>query len=82
MRQRAKKARTPSEKPPEKPTESAAEEPKATPEPGVPDPGSVVAEEPFTSPSGAHYRIFHTDETDAYEEPPPKRRRSRKRRPE
>ena len=65
-----------------KPPESPAEEPKPTLEPGLPDPDSVVSEEAFTSPSGAHYRIFHTDETDAYEEPtPPKRRRRRSAKP-
>lgn len=74
MPPRARKAK----KPPEPP----AEEPKPKAEPGLPDPDAVVSEEAFTSPSGAHYRIFHTDETDAYEEPKapsPRRRRSAKR---
>lgn len=75
MPQRAKKAQRPR-------SEEPAEESKATPEAGLPDPDSVVSEEPFTSPSGARYRIFHTDETDAYEEPtPPKRRRRRAAKP-
>ena len=76
MPQRAKKAKKP---PPDEP--AGEPKPKAEPclpEPGRPDPGSIVSEEPFTSPSGAHYRIFHTDETDVYEEPPPPKRRRRR----
>ncbi len=74
MPQRAKKAKPkPAEDLPEKAAKALP-----PPEPGLPAPDSVVGEEPFTSPSGARYRIFHTDETDAYEEPaPPKRRRRR-----
>ena len=78
MGQRAKKPKTP---------KGPAEQPKPGPEPGLPDPdlpdpGSIVGEEPFTSPSGVQYRIFHTDETDAYEEPKPvKPRRPRSAKP-
>lgn len=43
---------------------------------GLPDPDSVVSEEEFTSPMGGRYRVLHTTETDAYDEPvrPPRAR--------
>ena len=37
---------------------------------GAPDPASVVAEIPFTSPSGETFTILRTDEMDAYDPPP------------
>lgn len=63
-----------------------------SPRAGLPDPDSVVSEEEFTSPTGRRYRILHTTERDAYDEPvsrpedepappPPKRSRRSNARP-
>ncbi|HYO50831.1 MAG TPA: hypothetical protein VEW94_13345 [Chloroflexia bacterium] len=51
--------------------EKAAPKSEALPLPpqDLPDPESVIAEVPFTSPKGNTYRIIITDEVDAYEEP-------------
>jgi hypothetical protein len=37
------------------------------PNPGLPDPGTVVSERMFTSPKGRRYRIIKTTETDPYD---------------
>ena len=50
----------------ETPPETAASRPA-----GLPNPGSVVSEEEFTSPKGQRYRVLRTTETDAYDRPEP-----------
>ncbi len=45
----------------------------------LPPASSIVSEESFTSPSGQHYQILHTDETDASDTPPPPKGKRRKR---
>jgi hypothetical protein len=43
----------------------------------LPEPESIIAEVPFTSPKGNTYRIIVTDEMDEYDEPerPPEKQR-------
>ncbi|HYP39729.1 MAG TPA: hypothetical protein VEX13_05145 [Chloroflexia bacterium] len=43
--------------------------PKSLPPQDLPDPESIIAEVPFTSPKGNTYRIIITDEMDPYDEP-------------
>lgn len=42
---------------------------RATSNPGLPDPASVVSEKMFLSPAGRRYRILRTNERDAYDPP-------------
>ena len=51
--------------------EKAAPKPESRPLPpqDLPDPDSIVAEVPFTSPKGNTYRIVITDEMDPYDQP-------------
>ena len=39
------------------------------PNPGLPDPATVVSERTFTSPKGKRYRIIKTTEKDPYDPP-------------
>jgi len=39
------------------------------PNPGLPDPATVVSERMFTSPKGRRYRIIKTTEKDPYDPP-------------
>lgn len=43
--------------------------PTPTPPQDLPDPDTVIAEVPFTSPKGHTYRIIVTNQTDAYDPP-------------
>jgi hypothetical protein len=45
------------------------------PNPGLPDPATVVSERMFTSPKGRRYRIIKTTETDPYDPPDHQKRR-------
>jgi hypothetical protein len=45
------------------------------PNPGLPDPSTVVSERIFTSPKGGRYRIIKTTETDPYDPPDHQKRR-------
>jgi hypothetical protein len=48
--------------------------------PGLPAKDSIVGVESFVSPQNDEYKIIHTTETDAYDEPPkPKKPRPRRR---
>jgi hypothetical protein len=40
-----------------------------TPNPGLPDPESVVSERVFVSPKGRRYRVLRTTEKDPYDPP-------------
>ncbi len=48
---------------------SAKSKPEPLPPHDLPDPESIIAEVPFTSPKGNTYRIIVTDEKDPYDEP-------------
>jgi hypothetical protein len=63
--------RSPRKKRSTKGKEKAAPKSEALPLPpqDLPDPESIVAEVPFTSPKGNTYRIIITDEMDLYDEP-------------
>jgi hypothetical protein len=39
------------------------------PNPGLPDPATVISERTFTSPKGKRYRIIRTTEKDPYDPP-------------
>jgi hypothetical protein len=43
--------------------------PGKSPNPGLPDPESVVSERVFISPKGRRYRILRTSEQDPYDPP-------------
>jgi hypothetical protein len=43
--------------------------PGEAPNPGLPDPKSVVSERIFISPKGRRYRILRTTEKDSYDPP-------------
>ncbi len=49
----------------------SGEKPKSgeAPNPGLPDPKSVVSERIFVSPKGRRYRILRTTEKDPYDPP-------------
>jgi hypothetical protein len=42
---------------------------ESQPNPGLPDPATVVSERTFTSPKGKRYRIIKTTEKDPYDPP-------------
>ncbi|HEY0408118.1 MAG TPA: hypothetical protein VGC89_20440 [Pyrinomonadaceae bacterium] len=44
-----------------------AAEPESLPESDIPDPETIVARIPFTSPTGRKFTIIRTNERDAYE---------------
>jgi hypothetical protein len=44
-------------------------QPGKAPNPGLPDPASVVSERVFVSPKGRRYRILRTTEKDPYDPP-------------
>jgi hypothetical protein len=58
--------------------ESPAPATTATPSQDLPDPDTVLAEVPFTSPKGHIYRILITDQTDPYDPPPSEKKRHKK----
>jgi hypothetical protein len=50
-------------------TSGDAPPPGAAPNPGLPDPKSVVSERVFISPKGRRYRILRTTDKDPYDPP-------------